>query len=144
MKPERILQVLDSCDVETRIAVVAWAFKHLVEHAQTGGTLRALVYERLGLPLAAYTPLLNAGGMTIVRHFELLGRREPAEETVRVPAEPSDKMVAAINRVIAGSLSDLVEDADEMIREAWADALRAAKLDAEPNPLAADVAIDVF
>lgn len=59
------------CPYETRLAVVAWAMQHIVEHARDGGTFRYLIYERLGFGPEAYVPLYQAGGMEISNEFHL-------------------------------------------------------------------------
>jgi len=46
-------------------------FKHIYEHALTGGSFRYLIYDRLGFGPDAYLPLYEAGGMTISNEFDL-------------------------------------------------------------------------
>lgn len=91
----------DANDIDTipeavKITVACWLLKHLVEHAQDPGTFRHLVYKRLGLGLPAYTPMLNAGGMTVATFFDLIGKREPHGDSVRLPVEPTERIVQAI------------------------------------------------
>lgn len=56
---------------ETRLAIVAWVFQNLIDHARQGGTFRYLVYDRLGFDKNAYLPLCEAGGLTISNEFRL-------------------------------------------------------------------------
>lgn len=67
-----------ACPYEMKLAVVAWAFKAIVDHAQEGGTFRYLIYHRLGFKPDAYVPLLDAGGMTISNEFDLAPPKDPA------------------------------------------------------------------
>lgn len=68
---ERYGKLVEDCPYETRLAVAAWVFKAIVEHANEGGTFRYLIYHRLGFGPDAYVPLYNAGGMTISNEFDL-------------------------------------------------------------------------
>ncbi len=63
--------LVEGCPYETRLAVAAWVFKAIVEHAQEGGSFRYLIYDRLGFGPDAYLPLYEAGGMTISNEFDL-------------------------------------------------------------------------
>jgi hypothetical protein len=62
-------KIADECDHETKIAVVKWAMKHIVDHAKEGGTYRYLIYDRLGFGPEAYAPLCS-DGMTISNEFD--------------------------------------------------------------------------
>lgn len=64
-------QIADKCDNETKLAVTAWVFKNIVEHAMEGGSYRTLIYDRLGFGPEAYSPLYSAGGMTISNEFDI-------------------------------------------------------------------------
>lgn len=64
-------KLVDECPYETKLAVAAWVFKALVDHAREGGTFRYLIYDRLGFGPDAYVPLYEAGGMTISNEFNL-------------------------------------------------------------------------
>lgn len=64
-------KLIEDCDYETKLAIVAWAFGHIVDHAAEGGSFRYLIYDRLGFGPDAYVPLYNAGGMTISNEFVL-------------------------------------------------------------------------
>jgi hypothetical protein len=44
-----------------KIAVVQWAMKHIVDHANGGGSYRHLIYTRLGFSMEAYAPLCKDG-----------------------------------------------------------------------------------
>jgi len=68
---ERYPALVEACDYETRLAIVAWVFKAIVDHAIEGGTFRYLIYDRLGFDVDAYVPLYSAGGMTISNEFDL-------------------------------------------------------------------------
>lgn len=63
--------LVENCDYATKLAVTAWVFKNIVEHAQQGGSFRYLIYDRLGFDLDAYITLHNAGGMEISNEFDL-------------------------------------------------------------------------
>lgn len=67
----RYPKLVEECDYETKLAVTAWVFSHIVDHATEGGSFRYLIYDRLGFGPDAYIPLYNAGGMTISNEFEL-------------------------------------------------------------------------
>jgi hypothetical protein len=67
----RYPKLVEDCDYETKLAVAAWVFGHIVDHATEGGSFRYLIYDRLGFGPDAYIPLYNAGGMTISNEFEL-------------------------------------------------------------------------
>jgi hypothetical protein len=60
-----------ACPDETKLAVTAWVFGKIVDHAEQGGTFRYLIYDRLGFGPEAYVPLYLAGGMTISNEFDL-------------------------------------------------------------------------
>lgn len=70
---ERYPKLVEECDYETRLAVTAWVFKAICDHARDPGTFRYLIYERLGFSEDAYLPLYLAGGMNISNEFELGG-----------------------------------------------------------------------
>lgn len=65
-----LAEIADKCDNETKLAVTAWVFKNIVEHAQEGGSYRTLIYDRLGFGPEAYAPLYSAGGMIISNEFD--------------------------------------------------------------------------
>jgi hypothetical protein len=60
----------DLCDSDTKLAVTAWVFKHIVDHAREGGSYRYLIYQRLGFGSEAYVPLCD-DGLTISNEFDL-------------------------------------------------------------------------
>lgn len=64
-------KLVAECPYDTKLAIVAWVFEHIVAHAKEGGTFRYLIYDRLGFGLDAYVPLYYAGGMTISNEFTL-------------------------------------------------------------------------
>lgn len=68
---ERYPKLVEACPAEMKLAVVAWVFGNIVDHATEGGTFRYLIYDRLGFGPEAYVPLYNAGGMTISNEFTL-------------------------------------------------------------------------
>jgi hypothetical protein len=68
---ERYDGLVKDCAYETRLAVTAWVFKAIVDHASEGGTFRYLIYNRLGFGPDAYVPLYTAAGMTISNEFDL-------------------------------------------------------------------------
>jgi hypothetical protein len=67
----RYPKLVADCPYETRLAVAAWVFQHIVAHARERGTFRYLIYDRLGFRNDAYLPLYTAGGMTISNEFDL-------------------------------------------------------------------------
>lgn len=71
MSNETLDEILEKTDNATRLAVAAWVFSHIVEHAEQGGSFRYLIYDRLGFGLDAYVPLYEVGGMTISNEFDL-------------------------------------------------------------------------
>jgi len=62
--------LVDKCDQDTKLAVTRWVMKHLIEHAQEGGSYRYLIYNRLGFGPEAYGPLC-CDGITISNEFDL-------------------------------------------------------------------------
>lgn len=69
-------KLLDECSYKTKLAVTAWVFGHICDHATTGGSFRYLIYDRLGFGPDAYLPLYEAGGMVISNEFDLSGDGE--------------------------------------------------------------------
>lgn len=63
-------KLVKECPSETRLAVVRWAMKHIVDHAKEGGSYRYLIYDRLGFDMDAYAPLLESG-MVISNEFSI-------------------------------------------------------------------------
>lgn len=72
----RYPKLVEDCPYETRLAVTAWVFRSICEHAREGGSFRYLIYEKLGFNEDAYVPLYDAGGMVISNEFDLTN--EPA------------------------------------------------------------------
>lgn len=62
--------LVKSCDPETKLAVTRWVMKHIVDHACEGGSLRYLIYDRLGFGPEAYS-FLCSDGLTISNEFDL-------------------------------------------------------------------------
>lgn len=73
---EAFPKLVADCPYETRLAVAAWVFKAIVDHATDGGSFRYLIYERLGFGPDAYMPLYLAGGMTISNEFDMTGESD--------------------------------------------------------------------
>lgn len=71
MEPEWYEDIVAKTDYETKLAVTAWVFRNIVEHAMHGGSFRHLIYERLRFNMDAYVPLYDAGGMVISNEFDL-------------------------------------------------------------------------
>ena len=71
MTENQLNNLVENCDYETKLAVTAWVFKNIVEHAKEGGSYRYLIYDRLGFNLDAYVPLFEAGGMEISNEFDI-------------------------------------------------------------------------
>lgn len=64
-------ELIKKCDYDTKLAITAWVFQHIVEHAKEGGSFRHLIYNRLGFDTDSYVPLYEAGGMEISNEFDL-------------------------------------------------------------------------
>lgn len=64
-------KLVEKCDYETKLAITAWVFKNICDHAEQGGSFRYLIYSRLGFGPDAYVPLYEAGGMTISNEFDM-------------------------------------------------------------------------
>ena len=69
-------KLVKECPPETRLAVVRWAMKHIVDHAKEGGSYRYLIYDRLGFDMDAYGVLQNAGALEISNEFDLQKMRD--------------------------------------------------------------------
>lgn len=86
-------ELLEKCDYDTKLAVVAWVFKHIVDHAEQGGTFRYLIYDRLGFSPDAYVPLYEAGGMDISNEFRIQTMEEIRKIVVDQKIEPLKRAV---------------------------------------------------
>ena len=75
-------KLVETCDYDTKLAVTAWVFKHIVDHAKEGGSYRYLIYDRLEFGFDAYVPLYYAGGMVISNEFDM-NRMDEIKTTVR-------------------------------------------------------------
>lgn len=62
--------MVEWCDHTMKLAVTRWVMRHIVEHAQEGGSYRYLIYDRLGFGPEAYAPLCR-DGLTISNEFDL-------------------------------------------------------------------------
>jgi hypothetical protein len=71
MEKEWYQDILDKTDNETKLAVTAWVFRNIMDHAMEGGSYRYLIYGRLGFDTDAYVPLYDAGGMEISNEFDM-------------------------------------------------------------------------
>lgn len=76
----RYPKLVAECPAETKLAVVAWVFERLIEHAQEGGTFRYLIYNQMGFGPEAYLPLYLAGGMTISNALDLEAEKQAQEK----------------------------------------------------------------
>ena len=74
--------LVEKCDYNTKLAVTAWVFKHILDHAKEGGSYRYLIYDRLGFGMDSYAPLYMAGGMDISNEFDM-ERTEDIKKIVR-------------------------------------------------------------
>lgn len=68
---EALDKLVEECPYETKLAVTAWVFRNIVDHAKEGGSYRYLIYDRLGFGTDAYVPLYEAGGMEISNEFDM-------------------------------------------------------------------------
>jgi len=71
---------IEDVDYDIKLLVTEWVMKHIVEHAQEGGSYRYLIYDRLRFSADAYVPLC-ADGLTISNEFDL-NLRENIREAV--------------------------------------------------------------
>lgn len=68
---KHLQSLVDNCDYETKLAITAWVFRNIVDHAKEGGSYRYLIYDRLDFGPDAYVTLFNAGGMDISNEFDI-------------------------------------------------------------------------
>ena len=86
-------KLAETCDYEMKLAVTRWVMKHIVAHAEEGGSYRYLIYDRLDFGPDAYAPLCR-DGMTISNVFDL----HLANEIAKVAKEHGyDKIKPIIN-----------------------------------------------
>lgn len=81
------------CAYDTKLAVTAWVFKHILAHAKDHGTYRFLINERLGFGDDAYRVLFHAGGLEISNEFDI-----PRANAVRKIAK--EHKIAALKDVL--------------------------------------------
>lgn len=92
-RDEELDKMVEWCDYEMKIAVTRWVMKHIVAHAEEGGSYRYLIYDRLNFGPDAYAPLCR-DGMTISNMFDL----NQADEVAKVAKEHGyDKIKPVIN-----------------------------------------------
>jgi len=77
-----LAEILEQTPYEVKVAVTAWAIKHILEHAREGGTYRYLIYDRLGFGPDAYGILQMAGALEISNEFDI-ERMDNIKEHVR-------------------------------------------------------------
>jgi hypothetical protein len=70
MNFEHLDKIVEKCDNDTKLAITRWVMKHIVDHADEGGSYRYLIYDRLGFDMDAYAPLCEHG-LTISNEFDL-------------------------------------------------------------------------
>jgi hypothetical protein len=70
--------MVEWCDHDMKLAVTKWVMKHIVDHAEEGGSYRYLIYDRLGFGPEAYAPLCS-DGMTISNEFDLSLKQQVAK-----------------------------------------------------------------
>lgn len=58
-------KIVKECDYDTKLAITAWVFKHIIAQAAEGGTYRYLIYDRLGFDMDSYVPLYDVGGLEL-------------------------------------------------------------------------------
>ena len=66
-----LAEIVENTPYEVRLAVTAWAIKHILAHAREGGSYRYLIYERLGFDADAYGVLQTAGALDISNEFDI-------------------------------------------------------------------------
>jgi hypothetical protein len=84
-------KLAETCDYEMKIAVTRWVMKHIVAHAEEGGSYRYLIYDRLDFGPDAYAPLCR-DGMTISNMFDL----HLADEVAKVAKEHGYDMIKPV------------------------------------------------
>ena len=77
-----LAEILEQTPYETKLAVTAWAIKHILAHAREGGSYRYLIYDRLGFDADAYGVLQTAGALEISNEFDI-ERMDNIKEHVR-------------------------------------------------------------
>lgn len=73
-----LAEIVEKSPYIVKLAITQWVMKHIVEHAQEGGSYRYLIYDRLGFDSDAYVPLC-ADGLTISNEFDLNLKNEIIE-----------------------------------------------------------------
>lgn len=58
-------KIIEETPIETKLAVTVWVMANIVDNGKEGGSLRKLIYDRLGFDKNAYVPIYDAGGMEI-------------------------------------------------------------------------------
>lgn len=86
-------ELAEKCDYETKLAVTAWVFKHIVEHANSGGSYRYLIYHRLGFGMDAYVPLCS-DGLDISNNFDMESQNNIKE---KIREHKLEVMKSAVN-----------------------------------------------
>lgn len=71
MSDDWIDELVEKSDYDTRLAITAWACKHILDHARDGGTYRYLIYDRLGFDADAYGVLQENGALEISNEFDI-------------------------------------------------------------------------
>lgn len=87
------LGLVEKCDYDTKLAVTAWVFKNIVDHATSGGSFRYLIYSRLGFGMDSYVPLYLAGGMEISNEFDMHKMEEIKNHVVENKIESMKKLI---------------------------------------------------
>lgn len=77
-----LAETLEQTPYDTKLAVTAWAIKHILAHAREGGSYRYLIYDRLGFDADAYGVLQTAGALEISNEFDI-ERMDNIKEHVR-------------------------------------------------------------
>jgi len=101
-------EAAECCEYDMKLAVTRWVLKHIVEHANEGGSYRYLIYERLGFGPDAYAPLCSSG-LTISNEFDL-----NMKEDIRKAIEQND--MSKIKEILG--LCD-VEGCSRYITSGW-------------------------
>lgn len=90
-RDDELDKMVEWCDHDMKLAVTRWVMKHIVEHADEGGSYRYLIYDRLGFGPEAYAPLCR-DGMTISNMFDL----HQADEVAKVAKEHGYDMIKPV------------------------------------------------
>lgn len=98
---EEFPRLVRECPEETRLAVVCWTIRHIVDHAKEGGSYRHLIYGRMKFGPDAYMPIQMAGGIEISNDFDLSEIEKTRAELERARKELAGLEGFDVNMAVA-------------------------------------------